>query len=265
MRSRLDRGVVGGCYGLWLVTTVVTGAFWDAGDGGCPACPHNLLQVYRSAAVEQFLEPITILVARHWARASELARRALAPVLWALGPLSAAVVGYTLSGRSSVSPLAPVSLTALPIGFLVGLLRIRLNRAEVGRLVVELGGAARPDRLREALARTLHDPSLQVAYWLPERRSFVDALGAPVSLPDAHDPARVATLLSRDGVPIAALIHDTMLQDDPELIEGAADAARLAIDNERLQAEIRAQLQEVRASRTRIVEAADAERRRIER
>ena len=75
----------------------------------------------------------------------------------------------------------------------------------------------------------------------------------------------MATLLRRDGQPIAALIHDPMLRDDPELIEAAAAAARLAIDNERLQATIRAQLQEVRASRARIVEAADAERRRIER
>ena len=73
------------------------------------------------------------------------------------------------------------------------------------------------------------------------------------------------TVLDSDGTPIAALIHDPALDSEPELLESAAAAAQLAIDNARLQAEVRSQLREVRASRARIVEAGDRERRRVER
>ena len=207
---------------------------------------------------------VVVLLIQRWYASSTLGRRALAPVLWAVVPLAAAVVGYSLVGKSAMPPLAPLALTALPAGFLVGLLRMDLGRAAVGRLVIELGNTPAPGRLRDALARTLHDSSLQVVYWRREQPSFVDPSGRPVALPEPGS-GRVATLLERDGEPIAALIHDAALQDDPALIEAAAAAARLAIENERLHAEIQAQLQEVRASRARVVAAADAERRRIER
>jgi signal transduction histidine kinase len=209
------------------------------------------------------------VVLRHWLIASAPARRALAPVLWASAPLAGVVVEYSLVGRSYTPAGAPLALAALPIGFLVGLLRISLSRAAVGRLVIELGDTPpagwRPTQLRDALARTLDDPSLQVAYWLPEQQLFVDPAGIPVQLPDERDSGRVTTLLERGGKPIAALIHDVAVRDDPELVEAVGAAARLAIENGCLEAEIRAQLQEVRASRTRLVEAAGAERRRIER
>src|SRR5262249_58546187 len=91
-----------------------------------------------------------------------------------------------------------------------------------------------------------------------------DDAGQPAALPGA-DAGRSVTVLDRDGTPIAALIHDPALDSEPELLESAAAAARMAIDNERLQAEVRSQLREVRASRARIVEAGDRERRRVER
>ena len=73
------------------------------------------------------------------------------------------------------------------------------------------------------------------------------------------------TLLERDGVPLAAILHDPALLEDPGLVASVATAVRLTVENDRLQAEVRAQLAEVRESRARIVEATDAERRRIER
>jgi signal transduction histidine kinase len=73
------------------------------------------------------------------------------------------------------------------------------------------------------------------------------------------------TVLEHDGNPIAALVHDRSLLDDPELVQAVGAAASLALENARLQAELRAQLEEVRASRARIVSAGDAERRRLER
>jgi signal transduction histidine kinase len=275
LRTRTRKIAVAAGYLLWLLATLVVLVVWDPADD-CLGCTKNLLELRHDPELHDVAEQISVvlalimttvvvgLVIQRWYASSTLGRRALGPVIWAVAPLAAAVVGYSLIGKSSMPPLAPLALTALPVGFLVGLLRMDLGRAAVGRLVIELGDTPAPGRLRDALARTLHDGSLQVVYWRREQPSFVDASGQPVALPEAGS-GRVATLLERDGEPIAALIHDAALRDDPALIEAAAAAARLAIENERLHAEIRAQLQEVRASRARVVAAADAERRRIER
>src|SRR5439155_22256012 len=118
--------------------------------------------------------------------------------------------------------------------------------------------------LRDALARTLGDPTLQLAFALPGGHAFVDAGGAPVGLPTA-DPRRAVTRLDHDGESVAALVHDPSLLEEPELVEAAGAAARLALENAQLQAELRVHLQEVEASRARLVDAADEERRRIER
>src|ERR671937_217660 len=115
-----------------------------------------------------------------------------------------------------------------------------------------------------ALARALHDPSLSLAYWLPERSRYVDVDGRPVELPRGGD-LRVATIIEREGRPVAALVHDATLHDEPDLVEAVGAAAGLALENERLQADLRARLEDLRASRARIVDAADAERRRLER
>jgi signal transduction histidine kinase len=158
---------------------------------------------------------------------------------------------------------AQVVLVIWPLALLLGLLRSHLDRSAVSRMIVELGGGMPRDRLRTVLAIALHDPSLTLAYWLPERQAFVDADGASVDLPTTD--ARAVTYLTRDGVRIAVLVHDAALAAEPELVEAVAAGAGLAIDNERLQAEVRAQLREVRASRARIVEAAYSARREVER
>ena len=120
-----------------------------------------------------------------------------------------------------------------------------------------------PERLRSVLAGTLHDPSLQLAYWLPERNTFVDAAGAPVLVELARD--RALTHLERDGETIAVLVHDPVLAGEPELVAAVAAGAGMAVQNEQLHAQVRSQLREVHASRARIVEAADGARRRMER
>jgi signal transduction histidine kinase len=279
LRSQLDRAVVIAGYGLWFASALAVQSVWDPADAGCPACPRNLFMIDRDPRLHDLFEQLTTgvslaftavafgVVVRHWSTASVPARRALDPVLWASVPLASVVVIYSLIGRSFAPSWAPLALTALPAGFLVGVLRIRLSRAAVGRLVIDLSHASPvgSSTLRDVLARTLDDPSLQVAYWMPERRAFIGADGTIVQLPTAARSGRITTLVERDGEPIAALIHDVAVKDDPELIEAVAAAARLAIENGRMQAEIMAQLQEVRASRARLVEAAGAERRRIER
>ena len=132
------------------------------------------------------------------------------------------------------------------IGLLVGLIRSRLDRWAVADLTVALTGSPGPELLRSALASAVHDPSLQVGYWLPEQQRYVDGSGLPVS--SVERSGRTTTVLERDGRPVAALFHDTVVAEERSLIRAVAAAAGLAIENERLHAEASAQLIEVRAS-----------------
>jgi signal transduction histidine kinase len=118
--------------------------------------------------------------------------------------------------------------------------------------------------VRELLAESLGDHSVAIAYWLPDREMFVDESGQRVELPDSTS-GRAWTAVEQDGRPVAAIVHDAALETTSELVQAAAAAASLAIDNERLKADLRARVEELRVSRLRIVEATDAARRRIER
>lgn len=153
------------------------------------------------------------------------------------------------------------SLCALAIALFVGLLRAPWERSEVTDLVIEVG-TTRSGSIRSALGRALGDPTLEIAYPLLEG-GYVDHDGRRVELP-APSSARRATSLTREGAEIAVLVHDRAVLDDPELVEAVAAAARLANANARLQMEVRSQVDEVRASRRRLVDAADEERRRLE-
>ena len=150
------------------------------------------------------------------------------------------------------------ALVALAVGVVWGWLRARHTRAAVARLVVEVAASPEPGGLREKLARMLHDESVEVAYPLEDGR-LVDALGRPLALDGQVTP------LVREGETVALLSHRPGLLDDPALAEEVAAAARLALENERLQAEVRAQLEHLRSSRTRVIATGDAERRRLER
>jgi signal transduction histidine kinase len=124
--------------------------------------------------------------------------------------------------------------------------------------------AAPSGPVRELLAESLGDRSVAVAYWLPDREAFVDESGRPVALPEPGS-GRAWTAVEQDGRRVAAIIHDAALDTSPELVEAAAAASSLAIDNERLKADLRARVEDLRVSRVRIIEAADEARRRIER
>jgi signal transduction histidine kinase len=134
----------------------------------------------------------------------------------------------------------------------------------VAGLVVELGESQTSVDLREALGRALGDPSLELAYWVPATAGYVDSGGHPVELPEPES-GRAATLVERDGETIAALIHDPALSENSALVQSVCAAAALTLENARLQAELRARLAELQASRARLVEATESERRRIER
>jgi signal transduction histidine kinase len=150
-----------------------------------------------------------------------------------------------------------------PLAFLAGLLDARLAKATVGELLVQLRADPTPD-LRDLLARALRDPTLSLIYWLPQYGSWADQDGNPTTLPEA-DTGRRVTVVKQDGVQIAALVYDATLGEEPELVEVVSAAAGIALENGRLQAELRARLQELHGSRTRVVEAQQNERRRLER
>jgi signal transduction histidine kinase len=155
------------------------------------------------------------------------------------------------------------AIVALPLALLAGLLRARLARGAVGDLLLALERTSLTG-LRDALAEALGDPTLELAFWLSERREFADRLGNVVALPGRDSP-QAATVIEGEGEPIAALVHDRSLLEEPELVEAVGAAARLALENARLQAELRVQLKNVEESRARVVAAGDAERRRLER
>jgi signal transduction histidine kinase len=212
-----------------------------------------------------------ILVLRKFARATPRARRVYLPLLIAA---VAAAVWAVLNGILTFATTVPaivydlfwwqvVSLIALPLALLWGLLRARLARVHVGELVVHLEQTA-PGDLRDELAQALEDPTLELGLWLPERDEYVDAEGTAFAVPE-DGAARAVTLIEHEGRPLAVLVHDPTLREEPKLVEAVAAAARLALVNARLHAEVRAQLETVQESRARIVSAADEERRRIER
>jgi signal transduction histidine kinase len=158
-----------------------------------------------------------------------------------------------------------IALAIVPFAFLAGLLRSRVAAAgAVSELVVRLGAGGRSGALRDVLADVLGDPSLQLAFWLPERREWVDAMGAAFVLPD-EGSGRACAPVEHGGELVAMLVHDASVAEERELLRAVGGAAALALENERLDAALRANVQELRASRARIVESADEARRRIER
>jgi signal transduction histidine kinase len=256
-----DRGLGKGPPPNGLVIAPTNGEFDPAG-----------LDLVVQAVVVLLLLTLLAIVFGRWRAAGPALRRSLGPAV-----VGGAVIVLTiLVERTAILLLIPpglgvvfawsaqVVLVLWPLALLIGLLRSQLDRSAVGRLVVELGaGVPGPARLQRVLARTLHDPSLELAFWRPEQSSFVDPGGAQVIV-EPRD-GRAVTYLDRDGERIAVLRHDKALTAEPELVAAVAASASLAVQNERLHDEVRNQLREVSASRARIVEAGDAARRRVER
>jgi len=233
----------------------------------------DALQFLFGVVAYGFLATIfVLLVVRKLLKATPRGRRVLLPILVAAVVAAAwSMLNGTLTFASAKPPSVTydlfwwqfIALTALPLALLWGLLRARLARVHVGELVVHLESAS-VDTLRDELARALEDPTLEVGLWLPDRGIYVDASGVEFSVPeDSID--RAVTVIENDGEPLAVLVHDPTLREEPKLVEAVAAAARLALVNARLHAEVRAQLETVQESRARIAAAADEERRRIER
>jgi signal transduction histidine kinase len=292
LRNRFDRLVVGWAYALvaaWtLREALLAGDSWELGCN--PDCIRNLIVVWPNESLDDWLRnaiasltaltllPLVIVsVWRHWQVSGVAVRRTLLPlvvavpawlVLGAFEILSSELdfePGVQFFDSPSGTVIRLIAPLIFPVGLLLGILRTRWSRGRIANLIVELGRGVPIGGLRDVLARTLGDPTLQLAFAVPSGSGFVDAAGQSIELP-ISDPSRMVTRLERDDELLGVLVHDPAIEaEDPGLVEAVGNAARLALENERLAAEVRAQLEEVRASRIRIVEAADAERRRVER
>jgi len=210
---------------------------------------------------------------RRWRSATRAERRLYAPMygsgialmLALIGQLSLQSAGSEGEALVVVSLISMLPFALVPYLFLGALIRARLVQGgAVGALVARLGEARAAGGLTDALSEALDDPSLELHYWLPERRAFVDPDGREVRLPEG-DPTRAVTKIERDGDCVAAIVHDATLPEAHEHVRTVGAAAYLALENERLDAELRAKIEELRGSRERMLRIGLEERRRLER
>jgi signal transduction histidine kinase len=291
LRSRFEVGVVVAEY-AWNIGQSLAGMlFWDPRTNCSPACPANLIMVHGSRSAENVIGLIDLpvglvltgivltLIVQHWRSARGWSRRAMLPLLWIAPAICALSAMQTVAGDLSLPffesrtgniilyGYAPLILLAGPALFVAGTLLARTARGAVGTAIVDLEPGAPPGRLRDTLARALGDSTLQLAFRQPGAPGYTDTEGRAVD-PARPEPGRIVTPLPVSPGAAAAdavLVHDGGLEHEPQLIRLTAAAASMALEHSRLQAEVQAQLEQVRASRARIVEAGDAARRRIER
>ena len=283
LQSILERRLVLAAY---LLTTVVIAPMWLFADSAaldCDSCPENVLLVEPN---EQLVTTVTsllnivgaglvvtvlVILVRRWRKATAGQRRLLVPVYSAGAAvmlLLTVTVVLQASGADTwtldvfwISTMVPFGL--VPYMFLVTLVRARMiQTGAVGQLIARMGETPRRGQLRDELARALGDASIELVYWLPDGERFVDARGRTVELP-APGSRRGVTRIERDGSLVAAIVHDAL--DFEEELDAISAAAAIAIENERLDAELRAKVAELRESRSRMLRVGLEERRRLER
>ena len=269
-----------GYAGSVLVLGLLAAAVFDPASEGCAQCPRNLLLVaggssnaYGSvnrAGVYLGLAwslLVILLAAGGLVRSTPARRRQAAPVVVAgcayLGLVAAEFARSLHRGFLGTEGLdrrlwlgEAAALCVLSLAAVWAWVRARRTRSALARLVIELAESPPPGGLRDVLAGVLHDRSLVLAYPFADG-SLADARCRAVELTGEITP------IVRGGQQVALLSHRPGLLAEPALAEEVAAAARLALENERLQAEARFQLEELRASRFRIVQSGDAERRRL--
>jgi signal transduction histidine kinase len=263
-----------------------TALFFDPRAQGCFDCPANRLLVSAQPELVHDLGRAGLWIAAAWsaafaalalarvAGATPARRRIELPVLLPAATAIALFGTRALHGAERgflsndptdralwVAQLAALALVAGGVAW--ERVRARRTRDQLAELVVELGRSPPAGGLRDQLAHAFGDPSLQLLHALDDGAGWVDGDGRPVRKPDV--PGREATPVVAGGRELSTIVHRPGLLEDPALAAELADAARLALEHERLGAIRRAQLESLRASRARIVATADTERRSLER
>ena len=278
----LDRALVFGLYilqaGNQVAITLTLPSFESRGGNG-----PNEIVLFPDAAlahrIGQVADVITlgvlvlfaVVLVRRAVSATPPARRAYGFV-WVGGVVLCANLLVLVSAGFGVASFddayglwLEIVAAVLPIAMAVSLFASRVAEDRLVRLVVDLETGENGEKLVASLRRALADPDLDIVYSLPAG-GWIDGEGRPAAVGTPHPAGgQVVTPVVYRGAPVAAILHDPVLLRSPERLATAAAAAGLAIDNERLQAELRARLVDVQASRARIIEAGDRERRRVER
>jgi signal transduction histidine kinase len=193
-------------------------------------------------------------------------RRVRRPALVATAVFAGELVAGTLL-RLTLADTATVVASLLydgalcSVALVLGVGLVAGEPSNVVDLMVELG-ESRSGTLRDALAATLNDPTLEIGY-RDRRRQYVDNDGHVVVMPPAGG-TRSATFVEQESQPFAVLVHDASILGEPALVESVAAATRLSTAHADLQAVVRNQLAELSDSRRRLVSAADEERRRLD-
>jgi signal transduction histidine kinase len=275
LERRAERVVVVAAYSVATVLQLPTMLLGGVGANNLlaaaaePAVANTIHDVQLVTLSALALTGVALLVARRRTSGRPL-RRSIALLIdsFALGLVM--IAALLLAGALELPAFETIRRVTFwvigiaPVAFLIALLDARLARSAVGDLVVELDADPGPADLRDALSRALGDPSLTLAYWLPEFESWADLDGHPVELP-ADDERRATTLIDRDGVHLAVLVHNPSLGDEPQRLDAVSAAAGIALENGRLHVELRAHLEELKGSRGRVIEAGQHERQRLER
>ncbi len=251
-------------------------------------CPLNAFQLvnHEPAIIGAIVQPVrdaliivlfAAVIARLVARtltASRIRRRTLAPVAAAAVIALACLIAFVVTRR--IAPGAPtadtfgwlygLSIPGIGVAFLLGLLVWELFVAQALRgLAPGLRDHTSSRELADALRHALGDPSLILAFRDEDDALWVDSASAPIDIARARAQGRTVTVESVDGRPVAALIADPALLDDPELRDTVMMYALAAMDNARLGRSLHASLDELDESRARNARVAAAERRRLER
>jgi signal transduction histidine kinase len=278
-----DRRIVIAAYLLVTVGILPLYLFFDP-SSECANCPDNVFLIKDSQSMVNVASIAINLIGvvlvglvlrslvRRWRAATRAERRLYTPMYAAGVALMIALIGQLLLQSASsdskavdvafVISLVPFAL--VPFLFLGSLVRARLlEGGAVSRLMRRLNDAPRAGHLRDALAEALEDSSLELVYWLPERQRYVDFRGRDYELP-TDDPSRAIHFVTREGECVAAIIHDALAEAEPH-VQAVGAAASLALMNERLEAELRSKVAELRASRERMLRIGLEERRRLER
>ena len=263
--SRSAHVLVGAGYAVAFLAPLLDAMFPEEETCKPNACPDNLVfvshdhaahvvatSVWTAASVVLFAAVGRLLLGR-WRRATPALRRQLRPVYLA-GGLSVVLlaVGFVVTpfsgvGNTLVGVALIVTFTAVPFLFLAGLLGTSLARsAGVGTIFSAVPERATPGEVQEGLRAALRDPTAEVAYWYEEGGHYVDVDGNRFELP-TETRQRMITRLDYADSPVAAIVHDAALREEPELLETITGAARIALERDKLLVEVKARAERYRA------------------
>jgi signal transduction histidine kinase len=286
LQSLAERRIVAITYVLTTACSILLWLFADPAQLDCDGCPDNLILIEGNESLVTTLGAILngvgalivasvlVVLVRRWRHATPAQRRFLVPVysagvavlllLTVLVALQAG--GLEAKALDVIWVAAMVPFALVPYLFLGTLLRARMIQSgAVGELMARLGETPQRGELRDALASALGDPTLELVYWLPDDERFVDARGEVVELPGPGS-GRAVTKVERDGDCVAAIVQGALVHDQQGgYVDAIGAAASLALENERLEAELRSKVAELRASRQRMLRIGLEERRRLER